>query len=161
MSQKRITSSTPILNHDVTHELALASQFDGRQQVGLLTIPADEVTSTTSPACTRPSHSEKWVLRSRTDTWLASTSDMPSLSFVTALAASRHGAALGDDAAIRAQQHGHHGSTFEVVIFHQQADKASLSRSAYRQQAIGVVGKGFFSFIRLRWSAGIQSCLAA
>ncbi len=41
MSQKRITSSTPILNHDVTHELPLASQFDGRQQVGLLTIPAD------------------------------------------------------------------------------------------------------------------------
>jgi PIN domain nuclease of toxin-antitoxin system len=41
VSQKRNTSSTPILNHDVTHELPLASQFDGRQQVGLLTIPAD------------------------------------------------------------------------------------------------------------------------
>lgn len=42
MSQKTITSSTSILNHDVTHELPLTSQFDGRQQVGLLTISADK-----------------------------------------------------------------------------------------------------------------------
>jgi len=50
---------------------------------------------------------------------------------VTTLAASRHGAALGDDAAIGAQQHGHHGCSFEVVVSHQQAGKASLSREAY------------------------------
>ena len=29
---------TPILNHDVTHQLPVAAQFDGRQQVGLLVI---------------------------------------------------------------------------------------------------------------------------
>ena len=61
---------------------------------------------------------------------------------MTNLAASSHGEVLGYDAAIGAQQHGHHGCSFEVVILHQQADKASLSREAYRQQAIGVVGKG-------------------
>jgi hypothetical protein len=67
---------------------------------------------------------------------------MPSHSFVTILAASSQGEVLGDDAAIGAQQHGHHDCSFEVVILHQQADKASLNREAYRQQAIGVDGKG-------------------
>jgi hypothetical protein len=67
---------------------------------------------------------------------------MPSYSFVTILAASSQGEVLVDDAAIGAQQHGHHDCSFEVVILHQQADKASLNREAYRQQAIGVTAKG-------------------
>jgi hypothetical protein len=50
-----------------------------------------EVTSTTSSACTRPSYSERWVLRSRTDTRLATTSDTPDPPFVTTLAASHQG----------------------------------------------------------------------
>ena len=41
MSQKRITSSTPILNHDVAEQLPLPPQLHGRGQVGLLTVPAD------------------------------------------------------------------------------------------------------------------------
>jgi len=42
VSQKRITSSTPILNHDVAKQLPLPPQLHGRGQVGLLTIPADQ-----------------------------------------------------------------------------------------------------------------------
>jgi len=37
-----ITSSTPILNHDVAEQLPLPSQLHGRGQVGLLTAPADQ-----------------------------------------------------------------------------------------------------------------------
>jgi hypothetical protein len=56
---------------------------------------------------------------------------MPGLYFATTLAASRHGAVLGDDAAIGAQQHGHHSCSFEVLIFRQQAGNASLSTEAH------------------------------
>lgn len=49
-----------------------------------------EVTSTTSPARTRPSYSERWVLRSRTDTWLVTISDTSAATFATTLIDSRH-----------------------------------------------------------------------